>query len=58
MKRHSFFILSLFLWLLPLVAAAQETVHGIIIDSENHQHCRGGSPGIEQNRESDFICIL
>ncbi len=37
MKRHSFFILSLFLWLLPLVAAAQETVHGIIIDSENHQ---------------------
>lgn len=25
------------MWLLPLVAAAQETVHGIIIDSENHQ---------------------
>lgn len=37
MNRYSFFILSLFLELLPAMAAAQETVNGSIVDSENRQ---------------------
>ena len=34
MNRYSFFILSLFLGLLPVSAAAQETVYGKVVDGE------------------------
>lgn len=41
MNRYSFFLLYLFMWLLPSIAAGQGSVHGSIVDGETHQPVAG-----------------
>ena len=41
MNRYNFFILCLFLGLLPMMAAAQESVDGTVIDSETRHPISG-----------------